>query len=122
MKENQELFCQIGERIKKSRKAVGLTQEKLADRIDVSSQYVSDLERGVVGTSVPTLVNICETLHVSCDYILMGRESVPIAASDSKDSSDPDIYKSIQFLSSSEKDIVERGVQLLIEAFSNNSK
>lgn len=70
MKERKELNIQIGSRIKQSREHSGLTQEKLAEKIDVSVQYVSDLERGIVGTSIPTLLKICDTLSVSTDYIL----------------------------------------------------
>jgi transcriptional regulator with XRE-family HTH domain len=46
----------------------------MAEIVDVSVQYVSDLERGVVGASVPTMIRICRSLNVSCDYILMGQE------------------------------------------------
>ena len=58
---------------KKSRELAGLTQEKLAETIDVSVQYVSDLERGKVGASTATLIRISQALHVSCDYLLLGR-------------------------------------------------
>ena len=50
-----------------------MTQEQLAERIDVSPQYISDLERVVVGTSLTTLKKVCTTLGVSSDRILFGR-------------------------------------------------
>ena len=62
----------IGENIRKLRKEAGLTQEQLAERVDVSPQYISDLERGVVGISIPTLKRVCTTLGVSSDQILFG--------------------------------------------------
>ena len=37
---------QIGERIRTAREVAGFTQERLAEAIDVSTQYISDLERG----------------------------------------------------------------------------
>ena len=55
MKERKELYIKIGERIKHSREIAGYTQEKLADLTDVSIQYISDLERGIVGTSIPKI-------------------------------------------------------------------
>lgn len=49
-----------------------MTQECLAERIEVSPQYVSDLERGVVGVSLTTLKKICLVLNVSSDQLLFG--------------------------------------------------
>ena len=48
MREKKEINVQIGEQIKLARENAKLTQEQFAERIDVSPQYVSDLERGVV--------------------------------------------------------------------------
>ena len=70
MKERKEMNVRIGERVKISREAAGLTQEKLAEYIDVSVQYISDLERGVVGSSVKTMIKLCNVLKVSSDYSL----------------------------------------------------
>ncbi len=55
MREKKEINIQIGEQVKKAREQASLTQEQLAEQIEVSPQYVSDLERGVVGISIPTL-------------------------------------------------------------------
>ena len=55
MREKKEINIQIGERVKSAREQAKLTQEQLAERIEVSTQYVSDLERGVVGISIPTI-------------------------------------------------------------------
>ena len=75
MKTDNELKFQIGNRIREAREAVGITQEKLASVLGMSVNHISDVERGESGTSVITIRNICKTLHVSCDYIIMGRNS-----------------------------------------------
>ena len=49
MREKKQLNIEIGERIKDAREQKGRTQEWLAEQIGVSPQYISDLERGVVG-------------------------------------------------------------------------
>lgn len=67
-KENME----IGVRIKQAREAAGFTQERLAELMDVSPQYISGVERGVVGLSVPILTHLSRILLISCDYILLG--------------------------------------------------
>ena len=48
-------FEQIGMRIKACRKQKHLTQEKLAECLDVSSHYIYELERGVKTMSLYTL-------------------------------------------------------------------
>lgn len=72
MREKKEINIQIGEHIKAVRERAKITQENLAERIDVSPQYVSDLERGVVGVSVATLKRLCVALGVPSDKILFG--------------------------------------------------
>ena len=74
MREKKEVNIQIGEQIKLAREGVKMTQEQLAERVSVSPQYVSDLERGVVGVSIPTLKRICTTLGVTSDQILFGTQ------------------------------------------------
>ncbi|MGM9563462.1 MAG: helix-turn-helix domain-containing protein [Faecousia sp.] len=72
MRAKKEINIQIGEQIKAARERAKMTQESLAERIEVSPQYVSDLERGVVGVSISTLKKICLALGVSSDQILFG--------------------------------------------------
>ncbi|MBQ4093313.1 MAG: helix-turn-helix domain-containing protein [Firmicutes bacterium] len=73
MRSKKEINIQIGREIRMARERSRLTQEQLAERVDVSPQYVSDLERGVVGVSLPTLKSICVTLGVSSDQILFSK-------------------------------------------------
>lgn len=75
MREKKEINIQIGIQIKSARESAKMTQETLAERIDVSPQYVSDLERGVVGVSIATLKKICLALGVSSDLILFGESA-----------------------------------------------
>lgn len=62
----------IGKRIKEVRKKRGFTQEYIAERLDVSCQHISDIERGLNGMSVPTLMVLCKILDIDADYILFG--------------------------------------------------
>lgn len=72
MRDKKQINIEIGERIKKSREQIKMTQEKLAEKVNVSPQYISDLERGVVGVSIPTLKSICIVLGVTSDSLLFG--------------------------------------------------
>ena len=72
MKEKKEINIQVGNRIRLAREAAGLTQEKFAELVSLAAKNVSDIERGVVGISLGSLLRICEILHVSSDRILFG--------------------------------------------------
>ena len=75
MRQKKEINIQIGEQVRIAREQAKLTQEALAERIEVSPQYISDLERGVVGIALPTLKRLCVSLGVSSDQILFGTRS-----------------------------------------------
>ena len=110
MNEPKKQNLNIGLRIKQARKSAGLTQEQLAEKIDVSTQYISDLERGVVGTSIPTLIKICDSLAVSADFILRGKEH--------ENHSPLSISNRFNNLSPQEQQLMEEGFNLLNKAFS----
>lgn len=73
MKPKKDLHILIGENIKAIREQIGYTQERFAELVDVSPQYISDVERGNVGISVATLKKIREVTSISSDSILMGK-------------------------------------------------
>lgn len=75
MREKKEINIQIGEQVRLAREQSKLTQEALAEKIEVSPQYISDLERGVVGIALPTLKKLCNTLGVASDQILFGTQA-----------------------------------------------
>ena len=64
--EKKPLNVQIGARIKQAREQAHVTQERLAEQIEVSVQYISDLERGKVGASVSTVIKICRSPAIIC--------------------------------------------------------
>ena len=75
MRSKKELNVQIGQEVRNARDRARLTQEQLAERLDCSPQYVSDLERGVVGISIPMLRNLCMELGITSDSILFSEDS-----------------------------------------------
>lgn len=112
LKERKLINIQIGERIKQSREKAGYTQERFAEAIGVTVQYISDLERGIVGTSISTMIKICETLCVSSDYILMGL----------KEKNDlSDITERLQYLNAQQLDLVNRGINLILESINSSN-
>lgn len=65
-------YIGIGQRIAKRRIQMGLRQNILAERIDISNNYLSSIERGKEKPSLEIIVNICNALKVTPDYLLMG--------------------------------------------------
>ena len=63
----------IGERIQKARKAKGLTQDVMAERLGVSIGYVSQVERGITKISLDLLGAISSVLD--CDIASLITES-----------------------------------------------
>lgn len=61
---------EMGSRIKKARLNQNLTQEQLAELLDMSVSYVSLIERGSRNATVETLLNIADVLHVSVASLL----------------------------------------------------
>ena len=99
----------MGSNIRTARLRADLTQEKLAEILGVTNQYLSELERGLVGTSIPTLVKICNSLNVSADFILFGK-------GDGSDNVNPTLIERIQRLPKHKADMVERNLNLFFEA------
>lgn len=62
----------IGQRIMDRRKTLGLTQEALAEKGDVTAQFVSYAEAGKRAMRPENLLKIATALEVSTDYLLTG--------------------------------------------------
>ena len=64
---------QSGLRIRQLRLKNGLTQEKIAETLDIDRSFYSRIESGKKGCSVDLLVQFSELYHVSLDYLILGR-------------------------------------------------
>lgn len=63
-------YYKIGQRIRKYRKAHGLSQEQLAERVGISVTHMSHIETGNTKLSLPVLMELAETLQVQTDDLL----------------------------------------------------
>ena len=70
-----QLLTEIGDRIRRRRKQLGLTQEDLSNRTDVTTQTISNAELGLKGMRPDTIIRICRALEISTDYLLLGEIS-----------------------------------------------
>ena len=78
-------FQIIGEKIKKRRIHLNITQEELAEYLDVNPSHISNIERGRANPSLTALVNIANFLNCSVDIFLENEYSYPEQSSDLDD-------------------------------------
>lgn len=75
MNEDKQFLIDMGNRISKRRKELQLTQERLAEMMDLSLQAISCIELGKKAIRPENLLNLCRSLQISADYILTGEKS-----------------------------------------------
>ena len=72
MSDNELCLQEIGKRIMDRRKKLGLTQGALAEKGEVTTQFVSYAESGKRAMRPENLLKISSALEVSADYLLTG--------------------------------------------------
>ena len=73
---NQALNMEVGKRLRSQRENLQMTREQLCELIDVSPQYLSQVERGVKGLSLEKLLVMCDGLGLSTEYVLRGVDAL----------------------------------------------
>ena len=77
-------YVALGRRIRGARKAMGLSQEKLAEMVDLSTPHVSHIENGSTKVSLPSLVLIANALQTTMDRLLHDNLTVLLEAYDAE--------------------------------------
>lgn len=67
-------FGEIGKRIRQCRLEQGLTQEKLAEKVFISAQYLSVIENNRKNASLKVLACISKEMGITIDEILFGNQ------------------------------------------------
>ena len=70
-------YSLIGKRIKKRRKRLDMTQEQVAECVDVSSQHMSNIERAVSIPSTEVIMKLAVALDTTPDEFLVGSYKCP---------------------------------------------
>lgn len=97
----------IGNRIKEKRLEKQLTQENLAESIDVSPEYMSKIENGRVQINLKRLAELSLILECPIEYLVAG---TVIQAPDYKVNEFNQLMKSC---SPKEKDVIYRVAELI---------
>ncbi|MBR7132676.1 MAG: helix-turn-helix transcriptional regulator [Clostridia bacterium] len=63
-------YYKIGQKIRKYRKAMNMSQEKLSELVGISVTHMSHIETGNTRLSLPVLVDLAKVLEVRMDDLL----------------------------------------------------
>ena len=67
-------LVKIGKYIAGKRKALGMTQKQLAEKLNMSDKSVSKWERGICLPDVSVYMELCEILGISINEFLAGED------------------------------------------------
>lgn len=100
---NKDYNLIVGLRIREVRESLHLSREKFSEKCDISASFLADVERGKKSLTAKTIFKICNTFHISADYIVLGH----------KEGFDKDI--GIEMLNSFNDDQIEHIITILHE-------
>lgn len=102
----------IGNRIQQRRKELGLKQYDLAEQLNISNNHLSSIETGREKPGLETLLHICDALHVTPDYLLIGN----MHANDIPQ----DILEGLRLCSKEDLQLARSIIELLVERNQGN--
>lgn len=108
-----ELNFEVGKRIRNLREYAHYTRETLAEKADISVQFLADIETGRKSMTIRTLRNLSRSLHVSADYIIFGNTS----AEDNTENTS-NLFLLFERMTPKEKYYAEEILKLYIDALS----
>jgi len=66
----------LGQRIRQRRLALNITQQDLANALNITPQHISVIEQDKAAPSIALLPKLAEQLGVTTDYLLTGKEGI----------------------------------------------
>ncbi len=109
---SEDTKAAFADRLRELRKAKGLSQSELGEKVDLHYTHVGRYERGVSRPSADTLQRMADVLGVSCDYLLEG-STTDAAKADFKDRELLRQFQEVEKLPDDDKHVVKK----LLNAF-----
>ena len=69
-----DLLLDIGHRIRERRIELGLTQEQLAEKAELSPKYISIIENAKKVVQLDTFIKVCDALTIDYTYVITGKK------------------------------------------------
>lgn len=101
-------YAAVGKRIAAIRKKQHMTQERLAEKTELSIVYISHIENSRSIPSLETLMKLCEVLNVTPDELLLGTRR------DMENYLLSDIQQKLLHCSPRQRRLVDRFIDLLL--------
>lgn len=103
----------IGIKIRECRKACGLDQSELANKVGISTRYLGDIERGAKIPKLATFIELLNAMNASADYVLIDElnSAYKLQASD--------LEKSLEDLEISDRILAMNLLKTIIENLKN---
>ena len=67
-----EFRAAMGTQMREKRKTLHLTQEQVAERLDISAKHYDDVERGNAGLSLENFILLSDLLGLNLDHLVKG--------------------------------------------------
>ena len=77
--DKQQLYIDIGNRLKEIRKEKGYTQEKMAEILQVSTTFYGKVERGVNSLSLSKIRCLYEEMEIDITYLITGEKQIKMS-------------------------------------------
>lgn len=105
-------FKEIGAKIRNRRKSLGITQEFIANKLDVNPSHISNIECGRANPSLTVLVKIANILQCSVDCFISGEYTYKIDKGKEKTLDDM-IMNKLKYCDADKKNKVLKIIDLL---------
>ena len=105
-------FKTIGMKIKDRRQAQGVTQEHIANILDVNPSHISNIECGRANPSLTVLVKIANILQCSVDCFICGEYTFPLH-SEQENPPDIQIIKKLKYCDTDKKEKILKIMDIL---------
>ena len=106
-------WVSVGRRIRRQREYLGYTREQLAELLDITPKFCSDIELGCKGMSIPTLCRMASAPRLTTDYILLGKTDAP---------ADEPLFLLLQSCTGREQEYAERLLKLFLTAMNTDAE
>ena len=108
----------IGQKLKNLRIQMGLTQEELADRAELTKGFISQLERDLASPSITTLLDILQCLGTTPGDFFSEEvsEQIVFSAEDYFEKIDPELKNKVEWIIPNAQKNVMEPILLTLEA------
>lgn len=105
-------FKVIGNKIRERRQALGITQEHIANQLDVNPSHISNIECGRANPSLTALVKIANILQCSVDCFLY-EEYHYVKKAEGQKTLDSMILEKLEYCNTDKKERILKMIDLL---------